>query len=91
MNPNEPTSKDVLEADFKALCGPVQDLFLKLTGPAAEEYGLMWQDSVRIRRNMRVNSGTVQIGGPGFMPEQCIVTEAPLRIVLVVACSAPNK
>jgi hypothetical protein len=33
--------KDVLETGFKALFGPVQDLFLKLTGPAAEEFGLI--------------------------------------------------
>lgn len=49
--------KDVLETGFKALFGPVQDLFLKLTGPAAEEYGLMWSDSVRMRRTKRLVSG----------------------------------
>jgi hypothetical protein len=49
--------KDVLETGFKAFFGPVQDLFLKLTGPAAEEYGLMWQDSVKIRRDEATRKG----------------------------------
>jgi hypothetical protein len=52
--------KDVLETGFKALFGPVQDLFLKLTGPAVEEYGLMWQDSVKMRRTKRLVSGLVK-------------------------------
>lgn len=72
MNPNEPSGKDVLEAGFKALFGPVQDLFLKLTGPGFEEYGLMWQDSVRLRRARRLVKGLVKakamIEEAGFSP-----------------------
>jgi len=49
--------KDVLEVGAKTLFGPVADLFAKLTGPAAEEYGLMWQDSVKMRRTKRLVSG----------------------------------
>ena len=53
----EPEVKDVLEAGAKALFGPVHELFLKLTGPAAEEYGLMWAESVRMRRTKRLVRG----------------------------------
>jgi hypothetical protein len=49
--------KDVLEVGAKTLFGPVQDLFLKLTGPASEEYGLMWADSVKLRRSKRLVKG----------------------------------
>jgi hypothetical protein len=51
---NEPDAKDVLELGIKTVFGPVHELFLKLTGPAAEEYGLMWQDSLKMRRTKRL-------------------------------------
>jgi hypothetical protein len=55
--------KEVLEAGAKALFGPVNDLFMKLTGPAAEEYGLMWGDSVRFRRTKRFVNGLIDRSG----------------------------
>jgi len=64
--------KDVLETGLKTLFGPVNDLFLKLTGPAAEEYGLMWAESVRLRRTKRFVNGLAKtkrmVEGAGFDP-----------------------
>ena len=65
--------KDILETGFKALFGPVQDIFLKLTGPAAEEYGLMWADSVKLRRTKRLVKGLAKtkqmLQDAGFEPD----------------------
>lgn len=64
--------KDVLEVSLKTLFGPVQDLFNKLTGPAAEEYGLMWADSVKMRRTNRLIKGLgkvkLMLAEAGFDP-----------------------
>jgi hypothetical protein len=69
----EPTPKDVLEAGAKALFGPVYDLVMKLTGPAAEEYGLMWAESVRMRRTKRLVNGLTKtkrmVEEAGFEPQ----------------------
>jgi hypothetical protein len=65
--------KDVLETGLKTLFGPVNELFLKLTGPAAEEYGLMWAESVRMRRTKRLVSGLAKtkrmVEEAGFEPQ----------------------
>jgi Abortive infection alpha len=65
--------KDVLEAGAKALFGPVQELFLKLTEPAVEEYGLMWAESVRMRRMKRFVNGLAKtkrmLEDAGFDPQ----------------------
>jgi hypothetical protein len=64
--------KDVLEAGAKAVFAPVHELFLKLTGPAAEEYGLMWSDSVKMRRTKRIVKGLAKtkrmLQDAGFEP-----------------------
>lgn len=64
--------KDILETGLKTLFGPVSDLFLKLTGPTAEEYGLMWAESVRVRRTKRLVNGLAKtkrlVEAAGFEP-----------------------
>lgn len=69
---NEPDAKDVIEIGIKTVFGPVHDLFLKLTGPAAEEYGLMWQDSLKMRRTRRLIKGLAEtkrlLDEAGFEP-----------------------
>lgn len=65
--------KDVLEVGFKTLFGPVQDLFERLTGSAAEQYGLMWGDSVKMRRTKRLVKGLAKtkrmLAEAGFDPQ----------------------
>lgn len=53
--------KDVLEVGLKALFGPVHEIFIKLTGPAAESYGLMWSESIDLRRQKRLIKGLVEV------------------------------
>ncbi|MCU1268796.1 MAG: hypothetical protein JWN74_90 [Acidobacteriaceae bacterium] len=83
MHGNMEEDRELVKAGFEAVLKPLTDLLDKIAGPAAEEVGLTFQDSVRtfrLKRQIRLMQRAKEmIDRSGLTPRR-----VPLKLLLPI-------